>query len=109
MIPATAKAADAITKAADATIKAAEIALLVAAHKHSTRHRVEVESSPSCACFFCFRKFPSSTIKAWVDTNQTALCPSCGVDSVIGSAASVRLDDAFLRKLHQHFFGYRTR
>src|SRR4051794_313901 len=108
MIPATAKAAEtalrAADKAAETALRAADTALLVAAHKHSTRHRVEVESSQSCACFFCFRKFPTSTIKAWIDTDQTALCPSCGVDSVIGSAASVRLDDAFLRKLHQHFF-----
>jgi hypothetical protein len=76
----------------------------IAAHKHSTRHRAEIEASPSCACFFCFRKFPSNEITKWVDANQTALCPKCGVDSVLGSASNLRMDDTFLRGMHTHFF-----
>lgn len=78
--------------------------LCVAAHKHSTRHRTEIEASARCGCFFCFRTFPSAAIKTWTDANQTALCPACGVDSVIGSASQHRLDDAFLRGMHTHFF-----
>lgn len=79
-------------------------ALCVAAHKHASRHRVEIEASVRCGCFFCFRTFPSSDIKAWIDANQTALCPRCGVDSVIGSASNHRIDDTFLRGMHAHFF-----
>lgn len=78
--------------------------LCVDAHKHSSRHRAEIEMSARCGCFFCFRTFPSTDIKAWTDANQTALCPRCGVDSVIGSASKHRLDDAFLRQMHTHFF-----
>lgn len=78
--------------------------LFVAAHKHASRHRAEVESSSRCGCFFCFRSFASSDIKVWIDANQTALCPRCGVDSVLGSASQHRLDDAFLRGMHTHFF-----
>lgn len=78
--------------------------LRVDAHKHSSRHRAEIEMSARCGCFFCFRTFPSTDIKAWTDANQTALCPRCGVDSVIGSASKHRLDDAFLRQMHTHFF-----
>lgn len=76
----------------------------IAAHKHASRHRAEIEASARCGCFFCFRTFPSSDIRAWIDAKQTALCPRCGVDSVIGSASNHRLDDAFLRGMHQHFF-----
>lgn len=79
------------------------------AHKHASRHRVELEASASCGCFFCFRTFPPASIKAWIDGKQTALCPSCGVDSVIGSASTHRIDDAFLRKMHKHFFSYRSK
>jgi hypothetical protein len=78
--------------------------LCVAAHKHSSRHRAEIEASARCGCFFCFRTFSSTEIKAWTDANQTALCPACGVDSVIGSASKHRLDDDFLRGMHTHFF-----
>jgi hypothetical protein len=83
--------------------------LCIAAHKHSTRHRAEIEASARCGCFFCFRTFRSSDIKAWIDSNQTALCPACGVDSVIGSASNHRLDDAFLRRMHAHFFSAQKR
>jgi hypothetical protein len=83
--------------------------LCVAAHKHSYRHRAEIEDSPRCGCFFCFRVFPSTAIKAWIDSSQTALCPNCGVDSVIGSASSHRIDDVFLRKMHEHYFPHRKK
>ncbi len=76
----------------------------VAAHQHAMRHRAEIEASARCACFFCFRTFRSADIKSWIDANQTALCPSCGVDSVLGSASNHRLDDSFLRGMHTHVF-----
>ena len=82
---------------------------LVAAHKHASQHRVELEASSRCACFFCFKTFHPSTIKSWIDAKQTALCPGCGVDSVIGSASEMRIDDTFLRNMHRHFFGYRSK
>lgn len=78
--------------------------LYVAARKHASAHRAEIESSTRCGCFFCFRSFASSDIKSWIDANQTALCPKCGVDSVLGSASLHRLDDAFLRGMHEHYF-----
>lgn len=80
----------------------------IAAHKHSSKHRAQLEASNACACFFCFRKFGHAEIKKWVDAGQTALCPHCGIDSVLGNA-SVRIDDAFLRNMHQHHHGYRAR
>lgn len=83
--------------------------LCIAAHKHSSRHREEIEASARCGCFFCFRIFRSQDIKAWIDANQTALCPKCGVDSVIGSASNHRLDDVFLRTMHRHFFSAQKR
>lgn len=89
------------------TPKATE--LLIDARKHASRHRAEVEGSGRCGCFFCFRTFPPTLITAWIDDNQTALCPSCGVDSVIGSASSHRLDDGFLRKMHTHWFSSRSK
>lgn len=76
----------------------------IAAHQHASRHRAEIEASTRCACFFCFRKFASTDIKTWIDANQTALCPGCGVDSVLGGASNQRLDDGFLRGMHTHFF-----
>ncbi|MBA3538634.1 MAG: cytoplasmic protein [Deltaproteobacteria bacterium] len=84
-------------------------ALYIAAHQHASKHRVEVQASDLCACFFCFRRFAPASIKAWIEGDQTALCPHCGLDAVLGSASPFRFDDGFLRKMHQHYFGYRSK
>lgn len=89
--------------------KPVDSGLCVAAHKHASRHRAELEASARCGCFFCFRTFGHSEIKVWIDANQTALCPKCGVDSVLGSASNHRLDDTFLRGMHTHFFSAHKR
>jgi len=81
-----------------------ETDLYIAARTHASKHRAEIEASGRCGCFFCFRSFASADIKTWIDAKQTALCPRCGVDSVIGSASQYRIDDVFLRGMHQHFF-----
>jgi hypothetical protein len=75
-----------------------------AAGQHASRHRAEIQDSARCGCYFCFRTFPNTDIKTWVDSNQTALCPFCGIDTVIGDASKHRLDGKFLRHLHTHFF-----
>jgi hypothetical protein len=81
----------------------------LAAKAHSSKHRAEVEASARCGCFFCFRQFAPTAIKAWTESNQTALCPNCGMDAVIGNASPYQLDDKFLRRMHGQFFSYRTK
>jgi heterodisulfide reductase subunit A-like polyferredoxin len=99
---------NAISAAASAAAAAAA-APYVAAKMHASRHRVELEASTRCACFFCFRAFAFSEIKAWTDANTTALCPGCGVDAVLGDASLASISDGFLRKMHQHHFAYRSK
>lgn len=83
-------------------------ALYVAAHVNASKHRVGLEASDRCACFFCFKTFAPTTIKSWVDANQTALCPHCGIDAVLGSSLS-SITDPFLRGMHKQFFSYRSK
>ncbi|MEO8699148.1 MAG: cytoplasmic protein [Kofleriaceae bacterium] len=92
-----------------APIPKPDVSLYVAAKERASRHRAELEASGHCACFFCFKKFPTSDIKTWIEANQTALCPHCGLDSVLGSGTDHRIDDQFLRKMHQHYYAYRTK
>ena len=46
----------------------------------------QLERSDSAGCFHCEVTFPVSAISEWIDDAETALCPVCGVDSVIGDA-----------------------
>lgn len=77
----------------------------IAAHKHSIYHREELEKSEYCGCFYCLAVFEPSDITEWIDGDDTARCPFCGIDSVIGSASGYPVDDEdFLTAMHQHWF-----
>jgi hypothetical protein len=76
----------------------------ILAHKHCTYHRAELERSNICGCFYCLRIFPPSDIVEWIDDNQTAVCPKCPVDSVIGSASGYPITPEFLQRMHAHWF-----
>ena len=79
------------------------------AHTHSGNHRAEVTASTLCGCFYCCESFPPAEIAKWVDEDrtgegQTALCPKCGIDSVIGDDAGFPVSQAFLAAMKAHWF-----
>jgi hypothetical protein len=74
------------------------------AYRHAVRHRVELQQSEACACFNCFARFAPSEVKSWIDTGQTALCPECSMDAVIGSASGIDLDYDFLERMKKRWF-----
>jgi hypothetical protein len=80
----------------------------VRAHKNSFRNRDEIHRSSICGCFYCLATYPPAEVIDWVDqkggTSPTALCPKCGIDSVIGSASGFPITVEFLKKMNQHYF-----
>jgi hypothetical protein len=76
----------------------------VIAHDHSSNHRAEIEKSETCGCFYCMAIFPPADIIEWIDQGQCALCPKCGIDSVIGSASDFPITKVFLERMHDHWF-----
>ena len=74
------------------------------AHKHSSQHRAELEASEVCGCFYCMSTFPLTEITVWIDDGQTALCPRCPVDAVLGSASSLPITREFLERMHERWF-----
>lgn len=79
------------------------------AHEHSARHRAEIVSSESCGCFYCCSVFPPDRITEWIDDDpeglgQTALCPHCGIDSVIGDRSGFEINPEFLRRMKTYWF-----
>jgi hypothetical protein len=80
------------------------------AHRHSIRNRREVLASEVCACFYCLALFEPGKVVSWVadgpsESDETALCPHCSVDSVLGSASGIPLTAEFLCRMKQHWFG----
>jgi hypothetical protein len=81
-----------------------------AAHDRSSNHRAEVLASDVCACFSCLETFSPEAISEWVDTptdegeGETALCPMCGIDAVLGSSSGLPIDGDFLKEMQLYWF-----
>ena len=80
------------------------------AHKRSFANRGEMEASQVCGCFSCFATFPPSDVWEWVqegtDQDTTGFCPYCMLDTVIGNASGLPVEDReFLRAMNEKFFG----
>lgn len=72
----------------------------------SSMHREKLLASEVAVCFYCFREFPPASITEWCDgdnQDQTALCPHCGVDAVVGFDGPV--DAAWVNEAHRRGFG----
>jgi len=75
------------------------------AHTHSSNHRSEIEASRQCGCFYCSSVFAPEEIIDWCDDGRTALCPRCGIDSVIGDASKFPVHDLkFLGRMKRYWF-----
>ncbi len=77
------------------------------AHDHAFRNRDEVEQSSTARCFFCLASFTPAEIKTWVPESgggETAVCPQCSIDSVIGSASGVDMSDGFFEEMSRYWF-----
>lgn len=83
---------------------------LVAAHKFSSWHRgVLSAEGVVCGCFHCCKSFSFSDIEEWIDEDesgvgQTAMCPMCGIDSVIGSCSGYPVTREFLEEMRTLWF-----
>jgi hypothetical protein len=61
----------------------------IRAHRHAIYHREEILASERCGCFYCGAIFLPSEVVDWTDAEElfdkgtTAICPKCGIDSVI--------------------------
>lgn len=75
------------------------------AHAYSVDHKPELEKDKVCGCFYCCKIFNPIDIKEWVeDTRGTALCPYCGIDSVIGESSGFPITEEFLNEMHKRWF-----
>ncbi len=87
---------------------------LRAIHRLSSNHRELIAKSSLCGCFYCEKMFKPPEIRAWVDRSdpvesdglgQTALCPYCGIDSVIPDSAGSDLTPDLLARMKTNYFG----
>jgi len=79
----------------------------IRAHRYSIRNRESAMNSDICGCFHCLKTFPPSEVGLWIcdEGEDTAMCPECMTDSVIGPAAGFPIDEKLLKSMRRHWFG----
>ncbi len=75
----------------------------VTAHQHSSNHRQSLEASERCGCFHCLTEFQPDKIREWTDRGQTAICPHCGIDSVLGTN-DLEINQDLLKAMQDYWF-----
>ena len=83
-------------------------------HRYCSRNRERLESSAQCGCFYCLAIFAPVEIKNWIDGPRdekdeqrevTALCPHCGIDTVLpDNIPDVPLKAELLKAMKQYWF-----
>jgi hypothetical protein len=74
--------------------------------RHFSRfNRAALEQDNLCGCYYCGKIFAPSEIEEWcceeADGEEvTALCPHCGIDSVISESSGHSITQEFLEAMH---------
>lgn len=79
---------------------------LVDAHNFSSYHKDNLIKDEVCGCFSCMKIFNPSEIKIWIkDTDgNTAVCPYCNIDSILGESSGFPITEEFLIKMNNYWF-----
>jgi len=76
------------------------------AHKFSFENKEALLKDKVCGCFYCLEIFNPKEIEIWLhDKNgETAVCPYCGIDAVIGESSGFAITKEFLRRMSLYYF-----
>ena len=73
---------------------------------HSVNNGTEILRSRQAGCFFCESLFSAKEIHDWDSQSNslTAVCPRCGMHSVIGDASGLPIDEEILHEVRKARF-----
>jgi len=78
---------------------------IISAHRFCINNKPMLIKDKKCGCFYCLSIFNPSEILEWIpDTAGTALCPKCGIDSVIGKSSGYPITKEFLAEMNEYWF-----
>lgn len=75
------------------------------AHKYCSYNRNMLGNDNVCGCFYCLSIYSPKEISEWIPEGLgTALCPYCGIDSVIGESSGYPITEEFLQEMKNYWF-----
>ena len=82
-----------------------EIKDILDAHDFSKDNRVKLEDDDLCGCVHCLAVFHPNLIENWnLKDGNTAFCPRCSVDSIIGKYTGYPITKEFLFAMSKYWF-----
>lgn len=89
---------------------------LLAAYRYTTNNWAQIQASKLCGCCNCMQIFPPDEITAWAGLDldrvddpaaveqQTAMCPRCGNEAVLGDKSGYPINAPFLLRMNEAWF-----
>ena len=77
---------------------------VIKAHQFCKNNKDILLKDKLCGCFFCLKIFAPTEIKDWADENKTAICPYCGIDSIISESSKFPITKEFLEEMKEYWF-----
>ena len=76
------------------------------AHELSYANRTRLAAAEICGCFYCLKVFTPNKIIDWSldEPDETAICPYCGIDAVLGDNEGYPLTKSFLMAMYEEWF-----
>ena len=78
-------------------------------HKHCNGNRRAIKQGAKAGCFYCLEIFPKEDVDEF-DDRDTAICPKCGIDSVLSQSVFSSLGELkkALRPMQDRWFNTTT-
>lgn len=70
------------------------------AHDLSKHNKESIACSNECGCFYCLNIYDPETITTYTDDGTTAVCPICGIDSVVADV-DCDVTKPFLKEMYE--------
>ena len=70
----------------------------------ATSNRRALEHSDQAGCYYCKKIYNAALVTDFLENEETALCPKCGIDSVIPSNSPIELTPQNLVDLNRYWF-----
>ena len=78
---------------------------LIKAYQFCSNHKNELTKDKICGCFYCLEIFSPNEIEMWINEGDgTAICPYCGIDSIIGESSNCEITKEFLDEMNKYWF-----
>ncbi len=89
----------------ESKLEVAKLNMCVVANEFSMKNKKQLEKSENCGCFGCIKLFKPSEVTEYIPGEDTAVCPYCGTDAVLGDYSGFPVTLEFMKEMNEEMFG----